>query len=74
LRRNPVRREKKERAVRNVVERLDKNDAATLKIANDPSVMHDFVINVRSFFFVANDVFEDVDRSVDAGAKTARFG
>ena len=63
-----------DRVVGNRVERIDKDDAATIEIANDPGVVNDFMIDVNGSVSVFNDFVEDVDRAVYAGAETTRFG
>ncbi len=68
-----VRAEDRHRALRNLREVVDEDDAARGKVLDDVAVVHDLVEHVHGRAVDLERLLDDLDRAVDAGAETARI-
>ena len=72
--RHAVGAEDQRRAGRHVVEVLDEDRALLAQVVDDVGVVHDLVAHVDRRAEALQRALDDLDRTVDAGAKAARLG
>ena len=73
-RRDPVRREHADRALRHLVLVVDEHGAEPFEAAHDVVVVDDVVADVDRGAVLLEQPLDDLDRPVDAGAERARRG